>query len=212
MKRKLVLGSLAVALPLSFLMTVGAGSASAKTATKHFVPLDAVLYGAVFCDSGHGTLTFNPALTAAGNVPTTVTFTAHLGRCVSTPLAVKAADFVLTGTLPYNNCGQFYNGPRVAPPLVGTESWTPEDWITRFYPGALPLVPSQLAFGAGTYVVPNNALNAKPIFGWVGAVTSGSYVGDTFSLAFTLRKTVQELTRMCTVGTIGSIDFSDYGN
>jgi len=219
MLQKLVLGALAVALPLGLLVTVGAGTAGATPskgagakAAKHHTSVDAILQGIWACDSGRGIMTFNPPLTLyPPYVPTTVTISGTMGRCISTPAAIRASSFVFTGTLPYNNCGQLYSGPAYAPPLVGTQAWDPDFWVYQpFYRWALPFVPSGQVYGTGTYV-PVGA-TGKPSFLWAGVVVSGSYTGDVEAFGLTLRRTVVELARYCSFGNLGSIDFSDDGS
>lgn len=230
---KHLIGALAVALPLGFLVIVGTDAAGATTsvgtatsegAITLVLPTTGVpqagdpttLMGSITCKHGHGTMTFNPPLSKNGNVPTTMAVGGVLlHNCTYQPLIFRGEvvgiggniAFTSTVLLPNNNCAATLlppGGTGSVPSLAGVENWI----TSTGRPLITPSDPVSFPVGPlGSYA--SVGAQGKPTFTWAdGFVGGGSFFGDIAYARITLDSTAQQLVNRCNkTGGLGPIGF-----
>ncbi len=174
MRRKLILGVAALALPLGMVATLGAGSATANA--------NGTGTGVYSCTKLTGTISFNPPLKLTGQIETT-TVKAVASGCKGTAkpgVLTATSSSVTKGTKP-SSCATLAAGATTA--VKFTQTYTPSGTAPSTFTGS--------AVGATS--------GQTVSFNVTGSVT-GSYKSAAAKAHAVLKQTSSQIGSMCSAG------------
>jgi hypothetical protein len=170
MRRKLLLGAIALILPIGSVISIGAGSANAHA--------NVTGTGTFGCSKITGTITFKPPLTLTAKTVTITSKSMSTGcKGTAKPLPTSTSS-VSSSTTANASCTALGNGSKVK-------------FTTTYLPAGI--APSQFT-GTNT----PSAKTAKPLYFTLKGVVTGSYPSKTASAKAILKETYNQLVAACT--------------